>query len=350
MCCLDRSRNVSHEGILTVKFRQRDGLGVRKMLHRRPRKRVRQGIAGGGASRLNARMDLPLPIEPAAPLAAATAPFTLALPADQTAPLVCVSAHSGQDYGSEFVASARLDPVGLRRSEDSFVDELFAAAPSFGAPLLAATFPRAFCDANREAWELDPAMFEEKLPDWVNTTSARVGAGLGTIARVVASGEAIYRRKLRFAEAEERVRTCWQPFHDALEGLIAATRRRFGRCLLIDCHSMPASVLPPRGGADIVLGDAHGTACLPQTIRLIEQMLERVGYRVRRNDPYAGGFITRHYGRPRERVEAVQIELSRALYMNEARIEKLPAFGSVQRDMAELIAALAGAMRERLFL
>jgi N-formylglutamate deformylase len=303
-------------------------------------------IAGGGGSGLNGRMDLPLPLAPPLPATDAGNPFTLARPAVQTAPLVFASAHSGQDYGSEFVASVRLDPLGLRRSEDSFVDELFAAAPACGAPLLAATFPRAFCDANREAWELDPAMFEEKLPDWVNTTSARVGAGLGTIARVVASGESIYRRKLRFAEAEQRVRTCWQPFHAALETLVAATRQRFGRCLLVDCHSMPASVLPPRGGADIVLGDAHGTTCGPRTMRLIEQCLEGLGYRVRRNDPYAGGFITRHYGRPRERVEAVQIELSRALYMDESRIEKLPGFARVQHHMATLVAALAAAARD----
>jgi N-formylglutamate deformylase len=287
-------------------------------------------------------MDLPLPFDPAA---CAGAPFVLARPVEQTAPLVFASAHSGRDYHAAFVAAVRLDPVGLRRSEDSFVDELFAAAPAHGAPLLAATFPRAFCDANREAWELDPAMFEEKLPDWVNTTSARVGAGLGTIARVVASGEAIYRHKLRFADAEERVRSCWEPFHQGLEALIAATKQRFGGCLLIDCHSMPAAVQSGRGGADIVLGDAHGTTCGPRTIRLVEQVLEGLGYRVRRNDPYAGGFITRHYGRPRERVEAVQIEINRALYMDEARIEKLARFDRVRGDMATLIAALAAATR-----
>jgi N-formylglutamate deformylase len=290
-------------------------------------------------------MDLPLPIgSPPAPASlqqAPGAPFALAQPPRQTAPLVFASPHSGRDYHTDFVASVRLDPLSLRRSEDSFVDELFAAAPACGAPLLAATFPRAFCDPNREPWELDPLMFEEALPGWVNTTSARVGAGLGTIARVVASGEAIYRRKLRFAEAELRVRDCWQPFHDALGALIGATRRQFGGCLLVDCHSMPAAVQQPRGGVDVILGDAHGTACGVATVRLVEQVLDGLGYRVRRNDPYAGGFITRHYGRPREGVEALQIELCRSLYMDEARIEKLPAFADVQRDMATLIAALA---------
>jgi N-formylglutamate deformylase len=258
---------------------------------------------------------------------------------------VFASPHSGRHYDTDFVASVRLDPLSLRRSEDSFVDELFAAAPAHGAPLLAATFPRAFCDPNREAWELDPVMFEETLPGWVNTTSARVGAGLGTIARVVASGEAIYRRKLHFAEAERRVRDCWQPFHHTLEALISATRRQFGACLLVDCHSMPATVQQPRGGVDVILGDAHGTACAAGTVRLVEQVLDGLGYRVRRNDPYAGGFITRHYGRPREGVEALQVELCRSLYMDEARIEKLPGFASVQQDMTALIAALAAAGR-----
>ena len=285
-------------------------------------------------------MDLPLPIA-YLPSDEAAPAYRLCRPAVQTAPLVFASSHSGRYYSPAFVASVRLDTVGLRRSEDSFVDDLFAAAPEHGAPLLAATFPRAFCDPNREAWELDPAMFEEALPSWVNTTSARVTAGLGTIARVVASGEAIYRRKLRFAEAESRVRTLWQPFHDALRGAIKATQQQFGTCLLIDCHSMPAAVQTPRGGVDVVLGDAHGTACGARTVRRVEQLLDGLGYRVRRNDPYAGGFITRHYGRPREGVEALQIELCRSLYMDEGRIEKLPRFAAVQQDMTRFIAALA---------
>lgn len=213
-----------------------------------------------------------------------------------------------------------------------------------GAPLLAATFPRAYCDANREPWELDPAMFADALPPWVNTTSARVGAGLGTIARVVASGETIYRGKLPFAEAERRVSTCWQPFHDSLAALIGETRARFGVCLLIDCHSMPSHGHTVRSGAkptDFVLGDAHGTACTPRATRLVEGVLTGLGYTVQRNDPYAGGYITRHYGRPREGVHALQIEVARALYMDETRIERLPGFAAVRRDLTQFIAELA---------
>ncbi len=281
-------------------------------------------------------MDLPIA---STPLAAP--PLRLVRPAQQSVPLVFASAHSGRDYPADFIAAARLDALALRRSEDGFVDELFAAAPSHGAPLLAATFPRAFCDANREPWELDQAMFEERLPPWVNTASARVGAGLGTIARVVASGEAIYRRKLRFAEAERRVHNYWEPFHAALRDLVEATRREFGACLLVDCHSMPGNANTPYPPADVVLGDAHGTSCAAAMMCRAEQSLTGMGYRVRRNDPYAGGYITRHYGRPREGVHALQVELARPLYMDEARMAKLPAFDGVRRDMTTLVAALA---------
>ena len=274
----------------------------------------------------------------------ASPPVLVARPASQTTPLVFASPHSGRCYPAAFLAASRLDPLGLRRSEDSFVEELFSGAIGFGAPLVHATFPRAWCDANREPWELDPAMFSDILPPWVNTTSVRVNAGLGTIARVVASGESIYRGKITFAEAEHRVETCWKPFHDMITALIGGTRAMFGVCVLIDCHSMPSHVQTGGRGerlADIVLGDAHGTACAPHVTRFVERRLIDLGYRVKRNDPYAGGFITRHYGRPREHVHALQIEISRDLYMDEARIERLPAFAALQRDISTLIEALA---------
>jgi len=303
--------------------------------HREPRGRE-EWIAGSARCGLNAPMDLPL-----ATTALARSPVAVARPARQSTPVVFASPHSGRDYPADFVSAARLDALRLRRSEDSFVDELFAAAPLHGAPLLCATFPRAFCDPNREPWELDPAMFEEELPPWVNTSSARVGAGLGTIARVVASGEAIYRGKLRFAEAEDRVRLYWQPFHDALGELIESTRRQFGVCLLIDCHSMPATSMTPKASADFVLGDAHGSTCAPRAIRMVEDGLTGLGYTVRRNDPYAGGYITRHYGRPRESVHALQIEVARRLYMDETRIERGAGFATVRRDLTSLIGAIA---------
>ncbi|MBW4021872.1 MAG: N-formylglutamate amidohydrolase [Proteobacteria bacterium] len=263
-------------------------------------------------------------------------PLSLIEPVVQTAPVVFSSAHSGADYPADFLAEARLEPRALRRSEDFYVDRLFAAAPQYGAPLLKATFPRAYCDANREAWELDPQMFEDPLPPWVNTNSARIGAGLGTIPRIVASGEAIYARKLRFAEAEDRIRRCWEPYHAALRGLIDRTVAQFGICLLIDCHSMPSGT--GHAAPDFVLGDAHGTACAAYLVDRIEECLRRLGYTVRRNDPYAGGYVTRQYGRPRERIHALQIEIARGLYMDERRIEPHAGFPRLQRDVTDLLA------------
>lgn len=300
----------------------------------------------GVTARFNSGMDVPVTTQPE------LSPVSVHHPLRQTVPLIVASPHSGRDYPADFISTARLDPLSLRRSEDCFVDELFADAPGLGAPLLTASFPRAFCDPNREKWELDPTMFEEALPPWVNTTSARVGAGLGTIPRVVASGEAIYAGKLRFKEAQRRVETYWEPYHDTLAALISGTRALFGACLLLDCHSMPAQTGPgagPRRGADMVLGDAHGTACAPRITRCIEQVLAELGYTVRRNDPYAGGYITRNYGRPREGVHVVQLEIARGLYMNEAKIERLPRFASVQRDITTLLDRLAGCAAELLF-
>jgi N-formylglutamate deformylase len=267
-------------------------------------------------------------------------PYKLIRPGRQRVPLVFASPHSGRAYPSAFIASARLDPVALRRSEDGFVDELFATAPDRGAPLLAATFPRVFCDVNREPWELDPSMFDGPLPSWVNTASPRVCAGLGTIARVVASGEPVYRRKLTFAEAEERIRRFWQPYHAALAALIAETRAEFGCCLLIDCHSMPTHPAQAASPPDFVLGDAYGTACAARATRVTEEALQGLGYQVRRNDPYAGGYVTRHYGRPGEGVHALQIEVARPLYMDEARIERLPGMVPLRRDIARVIDSL----------
>ena len=275
------------------------------------------------------------------------APFDIMAPAVQTTPLVFVSAHSGSAYDPAFVAASRLDMLTLRRSEDSFVDELFADAPAYGAPLLRAHFPRVFLDPNREPWELDPAMFEDELPSFVNTSSLRVAGGLGTIARVVTNGAEVYRTKLRFAEAERRVRTLYVPFHEAIQDMLAATMNRFGAALLIDCHSMPSvggpmDRDPGHERADIVLGDRYGTSCAKSVIDAAEHVLTRAGSRVARNDPYAGGFTTRNYGRPEAGVHALQIEIKRSLYMDEMRIQRSPGLARVRDNLSVLIETLAG--------
>ena len=268
-------------------------------------------------------------------------PFHVIEPAQHTAAMLVASPHSGRDYRPEFVASSRLAFNALRRSEDSFVDELFSGATAAGIPLLQADFPRVYCDVNREAWELDPVMFADKLPPWCNTESARVQAGFGTIARLVSSGEPIYRSKLHFSEAEHRVRTCWQPYHARLADLIDGTLAAHGVCLLIDAHSMPGLAEPKDTSPDFVLGDAFGTSCARSITQFTERFLRDRGFRVRRNDPYAGGYVTRHYGRPMSQVHVLQIEIGRSLYMNEARFEKLPQFPDIQDLFATLLYGLA---------
>jgi N-formylglutamate amidohydrolase len=274
------------------------------------------------------------------------APVEVFEPARQLVPLVFASPHSGRIYPEEFVRAARLDPLTLRRSEDAFMDEILAAAPEMGAPLIRANFPRAFIDPNREPYELDPAMFEDALPEYVNAASPRVAAGLGTVARVVTSGDEIYAKKLRFAEAQERIRACYEPYHRRLDELVKRTRQRFGLCVLIDGHSMPSvggpmDSDPGSRRVDVVLGDAHGSACAPQVIDAAERAFKGLGFAVTRNNPYAGGFTTRHYGRPGENVHALQIEINRALYMDERRIERGPGLPALAERLAGVIDALS---------
>ena len=266
-------------------------------------------------------------------------------PRVQTLPLVLSSPHSGDRYPSAFLASSRLDPLMLRRSEDSFVDELFAAAPQIGAPLLRALFPRAYVDANREPFELDPSMFEDQLPDYANTNSPRVAAGLGTIPRIVANGADIYRRKLAFSDALSRLREHYWPYHEALSGLVESTRSQFGYCLLVDCHSMPStrkngmrSTLPQ---VDVVLGDFHGSTCAKVVAETAARTLKSLGYCVARNRPYAGGHVTRHYGRPARGIHALQVEINRGLYMDEWQIRRSTCMARVAHDMQHFLKELA---------
>ncbi|HEY1432577.1 MAG TPA: N-formylglutamate amidohydrolase [Stellaceae bacterium] len=266
-------------------------------------------------------------------------------PAARSLPLVLASPHSGSEYPTEFVAASRLGPLALRQSEDSFVDELFAAAPDLGAPLLSARFARAYLDVNREAYELDPTMFSDALPSFVNVGSPRVRIGLGTIARIVANGEEIYSKKLRFADAQQRIERLYQPYHQVLHRLIEETEEMFGGYLLVDCHSMPSTSGYGQDGADIVLGDCYGAACTPLILEEACRFLTERGFKVAINTPYSGGFTTGFYGRPSACRHALQIEINRALYMDERNYTRKPRFGRLVEDLAELIERLGVAMR-----
>lgn len=272
-------------------------------------------------------------------------PFEVLAPADQTLPFLFASPHSGRVYPKSFLQATRLDATAIRRSEDSFIDEIFGAAPALGAPMVKAHFPRAFVDPNREAYELDPAMFDGPLPQFVNSRSPRVTAGLGTIARVVRDGAEIYTRKLSFQEAQYRIDTYYKPYHAALRGLMEATHKQFNCAVLIDCHSMPSvgGPLDQDIGAsrpDIVLGDRFGTSCARRLTDMIERALSMQGFAVVRNNPYAGGFSTEHYGRPALGLHALQIEINRALYMDEERIERTAGIKRVTQAMTTLVRAM----------
>jgi N-formylglutamate amidohydrolase len=269
-------------------------------------------------------------------------PYEVVEPERQLAPFVFSSPHSGSHYPEAFLAASRLDTTSIRRSEDIYVDRLFASAAAHGAPMLRAHFPRAWIDVNREPFELDPQMFDSDLPNFANTRSNRVANGLGTIPRLVADGQAIYAGRIGVAEALDRIEQAYVPYHRALVRLIDRTRKAFGFAILIDCHSMPSTVRSAqfRGRADFVLGDRHGASCHPALTNAVEAALVKRNYDVCRNRPYAGGFITEHYGQPLDGVHAIQIEINRALYLNERTLEPTRGYERLKSDIASIIGEL----------
>lgn len=275
--------------------------------------------------------------------------FELIEPDRHSSALIFNSPHSGTRYPQSFLDASRLDERAIRQSEDIYVDDLFAAAREYGAPMLRALFPRAWLDVNREAFELDPRMFKGALPAFANTRSTRVTAGLGTVPRLVADGKAIYAGPIPVDEALARIEEVYLPYHRQLQNLIDRTHRAFGYAILIDCHSMPSSVRSShlRGRPDFVLGDRHGSSCAAMLTDLVEAALVRRGYDVSRNRPYAGGFITEHYGRPSSGVHAIQIEVNRALYLNERTLGKSRGYPKLREDLTGLIAELAKAGADR---
>ncbi len=276
--------------------------------------------------------------ERASILADLTPPYSLLRPEEQTTPVVLCSPHSGRVYPKAFLEASRLDAHTLRKSEDCFVDELFAPVVGLGAPLIAARFPRAYLDVNREPYELDPELFTGRLPDFANTQSARVVGGLGTIARIVADTEEIYRERLPIGVAFERIERLYRPFHSALAELLETTRKRFGMAVLVDCHSMPSASMgqPPGGRPHFVLGDRFGASCDARLTRFIRDILQGAGYDVQVNRPYAGGFITEHYGNPGHGVQSLQLEINRALYLDEATLTKNKDFPKLVRTLTEM--------------
>lgn len=271
------------------------------------------------------------------------APYELSMPDARTTSVIFASPHSGRVYPRAFLRASVLDERTIRSSEDMYVDRLFADAPAFGAPLLAATAPRAYIDLNRGADELDPAVVKGTPNPGRNP---RVASGLGVIPRVVASGRAIYRGHVSRAEAEERIARFWRPYHDRLGRLMAESHRHFGQAILIDCHSMPheaACGIRPRGAAvpDVVLGDRFGVSAAGAVVDRIEAAFRGAGLNVVRNAPFAGAYIVGRYGCPSAGRHAVQVEIDRSLYMDEARFRPNRNFAAFRRLISGIACELA---------
>jgi N-formylglutamate amidohydrolase len=270
-------------------------------------------------------------------------PFEIVEPAAWRAPIIFNSPHSGAVYPAEFLDASRIDLPALRRSEDSFMDELIGGLSALGFPTVRVNFPRSYVDVNREPYELDPRMFAGRLPSFANTRSMRVAGGLGTIPRVVGDGQEIYRERLSVDNALARIEALYKPYHRALRRLINKAHQAFGAVVVVDCHSMPSigvSRDEPRR-PDMVIGDRYGTSCAALLPEMVERTMSRLGYSIGRNKPYAGGFITEHYGNPASGLHTIQLELNRAIYMDERRRERGARFAQVATDFAVLAEALA---------
>lgn len=272
------------------------------------------------------------------------AAFTVISPKNLRSSVVFASPHSGADYPVSFLKASILDAQKIRSSEDAFVDRLFSAAPAFGAPLLKAIKPRAYLDLNRSPEELDPALIEGVARKGQNP---RVASGLGVIPRVVAGGRAIYRGKIPLAEARMRIDCYWRPYHRALKALLDQAHNRFGEAILMDCHSMPHEALetmPVRGGLlpDVVLGDRFGAAASAEVMDRVEAAFVKVGLRVARNAPFAGAYITQTYGRPSRNQHAVQVEIDRSLYMDEAALLPNENFTALSEALTRVMAEITG--------
>ena len=268
----------------------------------------------------------------------AVAAFTLRRPVGPSVPVICASPHSGDHYPDVLLQNLRVPLLDLRRTEDAFVDEIFSAAPEFGATLIAATHARSFVDLNRDARELDPGMFESSPPGPIAAASPRVQAGLGCFPRVGAAGENMYRGKISDSDARQRLELVHTPYHACLRQEIDRNLDEFGCAILLDCHSMPSQQPGRRDLPDIVLGDRFGSSCTSQLTNLVERSFRSAGYTVVRNAPYAGGYTTRRYGRPKRQVHVLQIEINRGLYMDEVQVTPTATMQSVMGAVRQVLA------------
>lgn len=266
------------------------------------------------------------------------------------APLVFDSPHSGSSYPEDFQFCCPFDV--LRMAEDTYVDELYSAAPALGATLIGAVFPRSYLDPNRAVDDLDSALIDGTWPSPL-APSHKTRSGLGLVRRVARPGIPIYDRKLGLDEIRARLERCHIPYHRVLDEACQRAHRKFGVVWHVNCHSMPSQRSGKNGTkgghcADFVLGDRDGTTCEPEFTDFVAQVLRRRGYTVRINEVYKGVEIVKRQGRPAMHRHSLQIEVDRALYMDQKTLEKSPAFDGLQADITELIEALKSFASARL--
>ncbi len=286
----------------------------------------------------------PAPLaDPAAAYAAA--PYHFQPAQGLAAPILFASPHSGRHYPAPMVAALAVPLERLRRTEDAHVDTLFDGVPMLGAGLISAHYARSVVDLNREAAELDAAMFADGAPRVPGPPTQRVEAGLGCLPRAGAEGEAIYRGLLSRREGAARLDHVYDGFHARLDAELDAIAARFGMALLVDCHSMPSRPQARRPLADVVLGDRFGASCNNDVLLAAEAAFRAQGLTVTRNAPYAGGYITRRHGRPADRRHALQIELRRDLYMNEKNLDLTAGFKPLKAALNDVSRTLIAASR-----
>ncbi|EUK18674.1 N-formylglutamate amidohydrolase [Commensalibacter papalotli (ex Servin-Garciduenas et al. 2014)] len=267
-----------------------------------------------------------------------SSPFIMQYPQNMHPyPILVSSPHSGMQYDTQLLSLSRLSIEELRKSEDSYVHLLCDQFPQLGVTLLQATLPRIFCDLNREAWELDPDMFKDRLPDWCNQNSYQVKRGFGTVHKISALGRPIYKYYLSFPKIYQRIETYWFSYHQQIQQFIQTSCDHYGGCILLDVHSMPS--MPKRSPyyTDIVLGDGFAQTCSSTLINNSQKFFTQHGLKVSKNTPYAGGYITRHYGNPKQNIHTMQIEINKSLYMKEDDFEMHGGFTVLQSILIEYI-------------
>jgi N-formylglutamate deformylase len=279
-------------------------------------------------------------------------PFTLRLPEGDPVPLVCDSPHSGVLYPDDFGHVVPFDQ--LRGAEDTDVHVLWQALPSVGATLLAANYPRAYIDPNRDIDDIDPGMLAEPWPTLLHP-SEKTRLGIGLIWRDAGkSGKwPIYARKLPVAEVQQRIATCHAPYHAAMREQIEAAHARFGAVWHLNLHSMPADsyeglqIQSDHPLADFVLGDRDGTTASPEFTALVAEALRRRGFSVALNDPFKGVALIARLGRPAERRHSLQVEIHRGLYMNETTRERSAGFAALQNALTTVSREIADYVKDQ---